>query len=139
MWLRASRPYGLLQAGLSISCSWSIGWVLPPRSNSWIINVIWLYIALNRTPTIDCYWGGSTQSRGGLDDLPRSLLPCALCALRIDFLSLSLSLSLSCFCLWKASGFFLGWQSQVDEEIVENQKRFPLEKLRLAGKRAYLV
>ena len=33
-----------------------------PLSNSWMIIVIWLYIALNRTPNIDCYWmGGSTQ------------------------------------------------------------------------------
>ena len=36
-----------------------IGWVLPPLSNSWIIPVIWLYIALNRTPNKDCYWGGA--------------------------------------------------------------------------------
>ena len=36
-----------------------------PLSNSWIINIIWLYIALNRTPNIDCYWGGgSTQGLG---------------------------------------------------------------------------
>ena len=48
--------------------SWMFGtqglrWVLPPPlSNSWIINIIWLYIPLNRTPNIDCYWGGgSTQ------------------------------------------------------------------------------
>ena len=34
-------------------------WVLPPLSNSWIINVISLYIALNRTPNIDCYWVGA--------------------------------------------------------------------------------
>ena len=33
-----------------------IGWLLPPLSNSWIILKIWLYIALNRTPNIDCYW-----------------------------------------------------------------------------------
>ena len=32
-------------------------WVLPPLSNSWIMIIIWLYIALNRTPNIDCYWG----------------------------------------------------------------------------------
>ena len=29
-----------------------------PFSNSWIIIIIWLYIALNRTHNIDCYWGG---------------------------------------------------------------------------------
>ena len=28
-----------------------------PLSNSWIIIIMWLYIALNRTPNIDCYWG----------------------------------------------------------------------------------
>ena len=28
----------------------------PPLSNSWIMNLIWLYIALNMTPSIDCYW-----------------------------------------------------------------------------------
>ena len=32
--------------------------VLNPLSNSWIIIIIWLYIALDRTPNIDCYWGG---------------------------------------------------------------------------------
>ena len=37
-------------------------WVLPPLSNSWIRLTIWLYIALNKTPNMDCYWGGgSTQ------------------------------------------------------------------------------
>ena len=35
------------------------GWVLPPLSNSWIIRIIWLYIALTRTPNIDCYWVGA--------------------------------------------------------------------------------
>ena len=30
-----------------------------PLSNSWIISIIWLYIALNRTPSIDCYWEGA--------------------------------------------------------------------------------
>ena len=29
-----------------------------PVSNSWIIFIIWIHIALNRTPNIDCYWGG---------------------------------------------------------------------------------
>ena len=36
--------------------SLSLTWVLPPLSNSWIIVIIRLYIALNRTPNIDCYW-----------------------------------------------------------------------------------
>ena len=30
-------------------------------SNSWIIIIIWLYIALNRTPNIDCYCVGGGQ------------------------------------------------------------------------------
>ena len=30
--------------------------VLHPLSSSWIISIIWLYIGLNRTPNIDCYW-----------------------------------------------------------------------------------
>ena len=40
------------RAGLS-----PINWVLPPLSNSWIMNIMWVYIALSRTPTINCYWG----------------------------------------------------------------------------------
>ena len=31
------------------------GWVLPPLSNSWIIIIKGLFIALNRTPNINCY------------------------------------------------------------------------------------
>ena len=30
-------------------------WALAALSNSWIIIILWLYIALNRTPNIDCY------------------------------------------------------------------------------------
>ena len=41
---------------------WTIASVLAPLSNSWIILIIWLYIALNRTPNIDCYWGGGGGS-----------------------------------------------------------------------------
>ena len=37
-------------------------WVLPPLSNSWIISIIGLYIALNRTPNIDCYWVGAVPN-----------------------------------------------------------------------------
>ena len=33
-------------------------WILPPLSNSWIIFIIWLHIARNRTPNINCYWVG---------------------------------------------------------------------------------
>ena len=36
-----------------------LGWVLDPLSNSWIIIIIWLYIALNTTPNIDSYWVGA--------------------------------------------------------------------------------
>ena len=35
-----------------------------PLSNSWIMIIIWVYIALHSTPNIDCYWGGSTQDLG---------------------------------------------------------------------------
>ena len=38
----------------------------PPLGNSWRIIVIWLYIALTRTPNIDCYWGGGGGSTQGL-------------------------------------------------------------------------
>ena len=31
----------------------------PPLSNSWIIIIVWLYIALNRILNIDCYWVGA--------------------------------------------------------------------------------
>ena len=36
--------------------------VLPPLSNSWIRIIIWLYIALNRTPNIYCYWVGAVPN-----------------------------------------------------------------------------
>ena len=39
-----------------------IGWILPPPSNSWIIIITWLYIALNRTPNIDCHWVGAVPN-----------------------------------------------------------------------------
>ena len=31
---------------------------MPPLSNGWIMIIIWLYIALNGNPSIDCYWVG---------------------------------------------------------------------------------
>ena len=37
-------------------------WVLPPLSNSWMIVILWLYIALNRTPTIACHWVGAVPN-----------------------------------------------------------------------------
>ena len=30
-----------------------------PLTNSWIINILGSYIALNMTPYIDCYWEGA--------------------------------------------------------------------------------
>ena len=41
------------------------GWILPPLSNSWIIITIWLYIALNKTPNLDCYWVGAVPKFQG--------------------------------------------------------------------------
>ena len=60
LWQRASQPrkQRSARAGLLFSATIGIIWVLPPLSNSWIIIIIWLYIALNRTPNIDCYWRG---------------------------------------------------------------------------------
>ena len=43
---------------LGFRVRWLMFSVLPPLSNSWIRIILWLYIALNRTPNIDCYWGG---------------------------------------------------------------------------------
>ena len=37
-------------------------WVLPPLSNNWIIFIISLCIALNMTPSIDCYWVGAVPN-----------------------------------------------------------------------------
>ena len=42
-----------------------MGIVLPPLSNSWIINILWLYIALNRTPKLNCYWVGAVPKVWG--------------------------------------------------------------------------
>ena len=47
----------------------------PPLSNSWIIVIIWLYIALNRTPNMDCYWEGSTQHVGFTQSCPSQIQP----------------------------------------------------------------
>ena len=46
-----------------------IGWVLPPRCDSWTIFVTSLYLALNMTPSICIYYtllqgGGSIQGIG---------------------------------------------------------------------------
>ena len=37
-------------------------WVLPCLINSWIIIMIGLYIALNMTPNVDCYWEGAVPN-----------------------------------------------------------------------------
>ena len=42
--------------GECVEGSTGISSVLPPLSNSSIILITWLYIALNRTLNIDCYW-----------------------------------------------------------------------------------
>ena len=55
-------PRCILSVLAGIACDVSLNpkpWKLRPLSNSWIISIIRLYIALNRTPNIDC--GGSTQ------------------------------------------------------------------------------
>ena len=36
----------------------SLDGILPPLSNRWLIGIIGLYIARNRTPNVDCYGGG---------------------------------------------------------------------------------
>ena len=46
-------------------------WVLLPPSNSWRITIIWLYIALNRTPNSDCYCVGAVPNLN-----PTPLLAC---------------------------------------------------------------
>ena len=45
--------------GDGAGCMSNTFWVLPRLRHSWIIVIIWLYIALNRTPNIDCYWEGA--------------------------------------------------------------------------------
>ena len=60
----AGRPsFGL--EGMPVSGFGGLGWVLPPLSNSWIIIIIWLYVALHRTPNVDCYWVGAVPKVEG--------------------------------------------------------------------------
>ena len=57
--------YKSLEVGLSLDTA-------PPLSNNWRIPIIWLYIALNRIPNIDCYWVGAlpkVQCSGNLKQL----------------------------------------------------------------------
>ena len=49
--------FGTYSVGFKGGCRGRI-WVLLPLTNSWIIDIMWLYIALNRIPSIDCYWVG---------------------------------------------------------------------------------
>ena len=42
-----------------------LGWILPPLRSSWIIFIIRLYIALNRTPNMDCYRVGEVPKVWG--------------------------------------------------------------------------
>ena len=50
---------GVTTSGAIWACTeGNIDWVLPPLSNSWIMNIIWLYKALNRNPNMNCYRGG---------------------------------------------------------------------------------
>ena len=58
---KASKPMGLILKFLHGPKS-PKPWILPPLSNSWIIIIIWLYIAFNRTPNIDCYWVGAVPN-----------------------------------------------------------------------------
>ena len=56
---------GIWPAALGFGLRFEIQYCPPPLSNSWILSIMGLYIALNRTPNIDCYWlllgGGSTH------------------------------------------------------------------------------
>ena len=54
-----------MMEGTEISARSRLG-TAPPLSNSWIINIIGLYIALNSTPNIDCYWVGAVPKFWGL-------------------------------------------------------------------------
>ena len=52
---------GLYGAGVGFLSDDYLGYC-PPISNSRIINITWLYLALNRTPNIDCYWVGAVPN-----------------------------------------------------------------------------
>ena len=54
---------GGLQVAVIPTLGLKVGYC-PPLTNSWIITIMWLCIALTRTPDIDCFWGGSTQPQG---------------------------------------------------------------------------
>ena len=44
---------------------WGLAWVLPSLTNTWIIVIVGLYMALQRTPNIDCYWVGAVPKVWG--------------------------------------------------------------------------
>ena len=60
----SSRTFFAL--GMPVALKLGLGSVRPPLSNSWIVTLIWLYIALNRTPNIDCDWVGAVPKVQGL-------------------------------------------------------------------------
>ena len=79
-------------------------WILPPLSNSWIISIIWLYIALDITPSIDCYWVGAVpyltlgQKQKGHAESKRALKVvrvrvCALCSGSLRSFHLTLTIA----------------------------------------------
>ena len=41
---------------------------------SWIIKIVWLYIALTRTPNMDCYGGGASTQVLGFRVIPTIFL-----------------------------------------------------------------
>ena len=55
-------PYSAYIRQYRLTWEYLIPWVLSPLSNSWIIIIIWLYIALSRTPNIDSYWVGAVPN-----------------------------------------------------------------------------
>ena len=56
--VRSTLPFC---SGLFEKCGLIVGHILgtAPLSNSWILSIVLLYIALNMTPNIDCYWVGA--------------------------------------------------------------------------------
>ena len=62
---KLGRNIGAVRRSTSLRILSSIAYLLGPfplLSNSWIIGVIWLYVALHSTPNIDCYWVGAVPN-----------------------------------------------------------------------------
>ena len=74
---RNAQPQTILAVPNRSVSKHPIAWVLPPLSNSWITIIIWLYIALNRTPNIDCYWVGAVPT----PSLVLGMHSCSVCRL----------------------------------------------------------